>query len=106
MVCLVVSSVMSVTGAAIITRAVVSIVTLAAAGWCILTSTAHANLPCFTHRSIGVARAELGVQKRKPIFEGGWAPAKAVFGGPAITTAAPILYTGLATRVFGKKGRP
>ena len=61
MVCLVVSSVMSVTGAAIITRAVMSIVTFAAAGGCILTPTAHANFPCFKHRSIGVARAELGV---------------------------------------------
>ena len=62
MVCLVVSSVMSVTGAAIFTRAVMSIVTLAAARGCILTPTAHANFPCITHRSIEVARAELRVE--------------------------------------------
>ena len=62
MVCLVVSSVMSVTGVAIITRAIISIVTLATAGGCILTPTAHANFPCFKHRSLGVARAELGVE--------------------------------------------
>ena len=62
MVCLVVASVMSITGTAIITRAVMSIVTLATAWGCILAPTAHANFPCFKHGSIGVARAELGVE--------------------------------------------
>ena len=62
MVCLVVSSVISVTGAAIIAKAVMSTVTLAARGGCILTPTAHANFPCFKHRSIGVARAELEIE--------------------------------------------
>ena len=62
MICLVVSSVMSVTEAAIITRVVMSIVTWAAAGGCILTPTAHANFPCSKHKSIGVTRAEHGVE--------------------------------------------
>ena len=62
MVCLVVSFVMSVTGMAIITRAVMSTVTFAAAVGGILTPTAHASFPCFKQRSIRVARAELGVE--------------------------------------------
>ena len=61
MVCRVVSSVLSVTGAAI-TRAVMSIITLAAAGGVILTPATHANFPCFQHISIGIARAELRVE--------------------------------------------
>ena len=62
MVCLVVSSVLSVTGMTIITRAGVSIVTLTTSRGCILAPTSHTNLPCFEHGPIGVARAELGVE--------------------------------------------
>ena len=62
MVCLVVFSVLSVTGTTVSTRAVVSIVTLATSGGCILAPVSHTNLPCFEHGPIGVARAELGVE--------------------------------------------
>ena len=61
MVCRVASSVLNLTGAAI-TRDVVSIVTLAAAGGCILTPATHAYFSTFKHRSVGIARAELGVE--------------------------------------------
>ena len=57
----VVSSVLSVTRAAI-TRAVMSIITLAAVGGTILKPAAHAYFPCFKHRSIGIARAKFGIE--------------------------------------------
>ena len=62
MVCLMVSSVLNVTGTAVITRAVVSIVTLATSRGCLLAPEAHTNLPRFEHGPIGVARAKLGVE--------------------------------------------
>ena len=62
MVCLVVFSVLSVTGTTVTTRGVVSIVTLATSGGCILAPASHTNLSCFEHGPIWVARAELGVE--------------------------------------------
>ena len=62
MVCLLEFSVLSVTGTTVITRTVVSVVTLATSGGYILAPASHTNLPCFEHGPIGVARAELGAE--------------------------------------------
>ena len=48
---------------------------------------------------------KLGVEKGKNIREGGVAPSEAVFRRAAVTTAAAILYTRLATGVLSEKGR-
>ena len=55
-------------------------------------SDASAYFPCLKHRSIRIVRAEFGVEERKCIIKGGWAPAEAVFGRAAITAEAS-LYT-------------
>ena len=66
----------------------------------------HSFFPCLEHRAVSVMCGKLGIEKGKDIREGGRAPSEAVFRRAAVTTAAAILYTRLATGVHSEKGRP
>ena len=47
---------------------------------------------------------ELGIEKGETIFKGGKAPPEAVSGRATYSTAAAILYAGLAAGVLGEEG--
>ena len=66
----------------------------------------HSCFPCLEHRAVSVMCGKLGIEKGKDIREGGRAPSEAVFRRAAVTTAAAVLYTRLATGVLSEKGRP
>ena len=72
-------------------------------------ATAPATYPffsCLDHRAVSVMCGKLGIEKGKYIREGGRAPTEAMSRRAAVTKAAAILYTRLATGVLSKKGCP
>ena len=66
--------------------------------------TAHRFFPYLEYRAVSVMCRELGIEKGETIFKGGKAPPEAVSGRATYSTAAAILYAGLAAGVLGEEG--